>query len=70
MARPGSTKHPQPPPNYKYSPNILDPPICSFIKGLMVSIGWYLGLLKGQLGGAGYRLSSIRVFVIRGLGVG
>ena len=30
----------------------LDPPQYS-IKGLMVSIRWYLGCLKGYLGGAG-----------------
>ena len=34
------------------SNNFLDPQ-CTSIKGLMVSIRWYLGFLKGQLGGAG-----------------
>ena len=30
-----------------------EPPKCTSIKGLMVSIGWCLGYLKGYLVGAG-----------------
>ena len=36
----------------------LDPQ-CSSIKGLMVSVRWYLGCLKVQLGGAGTFYASI-----------
>ena len=41
----------------------------SIIKGPMVSIRWYLGFLKGQLGGAGMRstFELVLVFWLRNL---
>ena len=33
--------------------DVLDPPNVPSIESLVVSIRWYLGCLKGQLGGAG-----------------
>ena len=40
---------------YSYGLDYTYTPRCTSIKGLMISIGWYLGFLNGRLGGAGRR---------------
>ena len=52
-----------------YKPSIPTPPNVALLRGLMVSIRWYLGYLKGYLGGVlvGFRPVSTRVDIAQSL---